>query len=60
MDSACVQADLRRLMAAQLALLFGSADLKDRLGRLLEGELGEDEAQSVRTDLDTMAGLLLG
>lgn len=60
MDAACVQADLRRLLAAQFAFLFGSADLKDRLGRLVEGELDDDDAQLVRADLDGVARQLLG
>lgn len=55
-----MQADVRRLLAAQFAMLFGSEDLKDALGRLVEGGLEDDEARVVRADLDRMAGQLLG
>jgi hypothetical protein len=50
----------RRLMTAQLALMIGSPDQRDRVERLIGGELAEDEAAVARRELDALAPLLLG
>jgi hypothetical protein len=50
----------RRLMTAQLALMVGSPDQRDRVERLIGGELAEDEAAVARRELDALAPLLLG
>jgi hypothetical protein len=50
----------RRLMTAQLALMVGSPDQRDRVARLIGGELGEDDADQARRELDALAPLLLG
>jgi hypothetical protein len=50
----------RRLMTAQLALMVGSPDTRERVGRLIGGELAEDDAARARRELDALAPLLLG
>lgn len=50
----------RRLMTAQLALMVGSPDQRDRVARLVGGELTDAEAAEARRELDALAPLLLG
>jgi hypothetical protein len=51
---------VRRLLMAQMALLFGPERLRAQLARLMEGELDAEAAEVLRADLDAMAGLLIG
>lgn len=60
LDAACLRDDARRMWVLLFAVLFGSEDLRDRVARLAEGGMGEDEARVLRGDLDAMARQLLG
>lgn len=59
LDAACLRDDARRLMVAQMALLFGPERLRERLEQWFEGSLTEEDARALRADLDAMAGQLL-
>lgn len=50
----------RRVMAAQLAMLFGPPELKTRVRRMISGQLADDEAVVMRAELDAMARMLAG
>lgn len=61
MDAACLRDDARRMWVLLFAVLFGPADLRERIARVTEGGEGaEAEARVLRADLDALAGQLLG
>jgi hypothetical protein len=59
LDAVCLRDNFRRMLVAQIALMFGPDTLREQLSLWLQGELSEQDAAVLRAGLDALAGQLL-